>query len=133
MSQSFLPEGSIQVADAEQMIANWRQYVSNPANHFNGHSFYTPIASFANIVQFNPNAEAVRVYIGLETPGDPASAKLIYIPIVNGHQVRRIEMPQGGGVGTEVSGGDGSQSNTYDLTTVCPPNCGGDEPPSETE
>lgn len=131
MSESFFPEGSIPVNEAEQMIANWKAFVADTAdgNHFHGHSFLTPISSFQNLVQFNPEAEAVRVYIGLETPGDPTSAKLIYIPVVDGKQVRRIEMPQGGGAGKHVEGGDGSQSNTYDVSTICPPVCGGDEPP----
>lgn len=128
MSESYFPEGSIPVAEANFMIANWKAFVDDPTSHFEGRSFLTPIASFTNIVQFNPDAESVRVYIGLEVPGDPSSAKLVFIPVVNGKEVRRIIMPQGGGSGTEVCGGDGSQSNTYDMTKVCPPTCG-EEPP----
>ncbi|RFZ90305.1 hypothetical protein D0C36_21135 [Mucilaginibacter conchicola] len=132
MSESFFPEGSIPVLEADQMIANWKAYVADPANHFEVRSFLTPIASFTNIVQFNPDAESVRVHIGLEVADDPTTARLIFIPVVDGHEVRRIIMPQGQpGSGVEVENGDGSQSNTYDMTKACPPVC--TEPPPPTE
>ncbi|TWR24503.1 hypothetical protein FPZ42_15495 [Mucilaginibacter achroorhodeus] len=131
MSESFFPEGSIPVIEADQMIANWKAFLADQEPDFDIRSFLIPIASFTNIVQFNPDAEAVRVHIGLEIADDPTSAKLIFIPVVDGKEVRRIIMPQGQpGSGTEVEGGDGSQSNTYDMSKSCPPYCT-EEPPVE--
>ncbi|MBL4674890.1 MAG: hypothetical protein JKY70_01580 [Mucilaginibacter sp.] len=133
MSESFFPEGSIPTSEADQMIANWKAFTEEPESNFSILSFSTPIADFTNIVKFNPGAESVRVHLGLETAGDPTTAKLIFIPVVNGEQLKRIVMPQGGGSGTEVEGGDGSQSNTYDITRPCPPYCTEPPPPPPTE
>jgi hypothetical protein len=111
------PEGTIPVAEAIELTLNWRTYLaaSNPA--FAAQSFFVPIINFVNILKYNPNAEGVRAYIGLEDPNDPTSAKLLFVPVANGEDVVYLQQDN------EV----GEGSNVFDMTTVCPPVC---PPPS---
>jgi hypothetical protein len=111
------PEGSIPVESAAEMTSNWRQYLSTSGQAFVTTAFLIPIASFTNILLFNPTAEGVRAYISLEDPLDPTTAKLILVPVVEGQDVPFVETPLEGGLGGE------HQSNVYDLTTACPPTC----------
>jgi hypothetical protein len=120
MSTNNLPngssEGTIPVEEAVKRTENWRVYLESSKQDFNVRSYLIPIASYQNLLNNNPTAEAVRVYIGLADPTDPKTSQVFLVPIVDGHE----QLFQGTQPGTV--GGLGS-SNVYDLTTPCPPGC----------
>src|ERR1700761_5506467 len=116
------PEGTIPVKTAIQLTANSRTYLGDSNDDFNTCAFLIPIISFKNILLYNPDAESVRAYIGLTDPTDPKSGKLVLVPGVNGKDVPYVNPPTGTG------SDDGSQSNTYDITKPCPPECDTDSP-----
>ncbi|RFZ84085.1 hypothetical protein DYU05_00140 [Mucilaginibacter terrenus] len=111
------PDGTIPVQDGVNWTTNWRTYLDQSDNDFHIQYFNIPIVDFQNILTFNPGAESVRAYIGLTDATDPMTAKLILVPVVDGHDVIVVHPDLGGGVA-----GDG-QSNIYDMTQACPPNC----------
>ncbi len=112
------PEGTIPVNQAVQLAANWRVYLATSGQAFVAQSFLIPIVNFQNILQYNPDADSVRAYIGLEDPTDPTTAQLLLVPVSGGQDI--VSLPQGNGGG----GGVGNPpSNIYDYTTVCPPTC----------
>ncbi|MBD1395325.1 hypothetical protein [Mucilaginibacter glaciei] len=117
-NQSTGPDGTIPVNDAITLTRNWRTYLAASQQGFIAQSFSIPIVDFQNILTYNPDAEAVRAYIGLESATDPLSAKLVLVPVVDGQDVLFIDTTTPGGVG-----GDPNSSNVYDLTNVCPPTC----------
>ncbi|MFD0793494.1 hypothetical protein ACFQZX_07680 [Mucilaginibacter litoreus] len=122
------PAGTIPVKDAETMIANWQSFLNSNNPDFIAQSFLTPIISFQNLLKYNPDAESVRIYIGLENAADPLSAKLMFIPVVNGKEVRTLTAQTGTDTSSEeIDEADGDanpdQSNVYDLTNACPPAC----------
>ena len=112
------PDGTIPVNDAIQLAKNWRDFLTASNQQFVGRSFFIPIIDFSNIQAFNPDAEGVRAYIGLDDPADPMTAKLILVPVVNGQDVLVVYPDASPG-----NLGDDGQSNTYDLTRMCPPVC----------
>ncbi|WP_374950430.1 hypothetical protein [Mucilaginibacter sp.] len=116
-NQSTDPEGTIPVDTAIEMAKNWNIYLKSSNQKFNVKSYSVPIINFKNILKNNPDAEAVRAYIGLKDANDPSSSQLIMVPIVNGQEVLYIDTTE-----ENVLGGDG-QSNVYDVTTACPPTC----------
>jgi hypothetical protein len=107
------PAGTIPVEVAIELTANWRKYLttSNPA--FATQSFLLPMVDFQNIVKYNPDAEGVRVYLGLEDATDPTSAKLVLVPVSKGADV--VHLKRGNG--------DPDGSNVFDLSKACPPIC----------
>jgi len=107
------PEGTIPVEHAIELTANWRKYLATSEPDFVAQSFFVPIIDFVNILKHNPDAEGVRVYLGLEEANDPMSAKLVLVPVSRGHDVVHLDHGNGG----ELS------SNVWDLTKVCPPIC----------
>jgi hypothetical protein len=109
------PDGTIPVEVAKAWAANWRTYLANSGTAFIARSFLIPIIDFQNILLYNPNAEGVRAFIGLDDAEDPLSAKLMLVPVENGKEVL-VKPIVGGGLGD-------SQSNVYDFTKVCPPDC----------
>ncbi len=114
------PEGTIPVSQAMQMTANWRKYLESSEQVFNVRSYLIPIIDFQNILKYNPDAEAVRAYLGLGDAGDPATSQLLLVPIVDGKEV--IYLSTADKVGGKD--GDDGDSNIYDLTNPCPPQCG---------
>jgi hypothetical protein len=109
------PDGTIPVELAREWADNWRTYLSTSDSEFIARSFLIPIIDFQNIMLYNPDAEAVRAFIGLESATDPLSAKLMLVPVENGQEVL-VKAIAGGGLG-------GSESNVYDFTKACPPDC----------
>jgi hypothetical protein len=118
-NQPIDPEGTIPVKEAIQMAANWRNYLSTSEQEFQARSFQIPIVNFKNILLHNPDAESVHAYIGLRTATDPATAQLILVPVVDGKDVLYLPNERKSLISEEQE----DQSNTYDLTKVCPPNC----------
>jgi hypothetical protein len=113
------PEGTIPVNQAVQLAANWRVYLATSEQAFVAQSFLIPIINFQNILQYNPDADGVRAYIGLDDPTDPTTAQLLLVPVSGGQDI--VSLPHGNG---GKHGGAGSvSSNVYDFTSVCPPMC----------
>ena len=111
------PDGTVPVNDAITWAANWRTYLAASGQAFNVQLFDIPIVDFSNILLHNPDAESVRAYIGLDSATNPATAKLLLVPVVDGQDVLHIDTLSNGGLP------GGSISNVYDLTAACPPNC----------
>jgi hypothetical protein len=122
MSTPNLPndssEGTINVDEAIQMAKNWRIYLENSGQAFDVRSWLVPRLSYESLLKNNPTMEAVRAYIGLRDAADPTSSQILLVPVVDGKD-QLFQGTQGGGVG----GNDGD-SNVYDMTQACPPNCG---------
>jgi len=110
-------EGTIPVQEAMDMTTNWRNYLASSKETFNVRSYRIPVITFQNILLNNPDAEAVRAYIGLTDPADPTTSQLIFVPIVDGKDVPYVKTNTGPGLG------DDGDSNVYDFTVSCPPNC----------
>jgi len=113
------PEGTIPVATAIELTANWRTYLASSDQSFIAQSFLVPIINLKNILEFNPDAQNVRVYLGLEDATDPATAKLIFVPVSNGQDIVYLPSENNGG----SQDGNESKSNVFDFTTQCPPIC----------
>jgi hypothetical protein len=122
MSTTDLPndssEGTINVDEAIQMAKNWRDYLETSGQDFDVRSWLIPRLSYESLLKNNPTMEAVRAYIGLRDPADPTSSQILLVPVVDGKD-QLFQGTQAGGVG----GNDGD-SNIYDMTQPCPPNCG---------
>jgi hypothetical protein len=112
------PDGTIPVDVAKAWAQNWRTFIATNNPDFITRSFLIPIIDFQNILLYNPNAEAVKAFIGLENATDPLTAKLMLVPVSNNEEIHIVPLVGG-------SAGD-TQSNVYDLTKACPPEC----PPS---
>jgi hypothetical protein len=119
-SQMNGPEGTIPVTEAIDLAANWRTYLGNSKQDFKARAFTVPIIDFTNIIKYNPDADGVRIYIGLESATDPATAELVLVPTVNGLDVPYLPYDANGKtVSVEAEG----QSNTYNFSKTCPPVC----------
>lgn len=114
------PEGTIPVDQAVQLAANWRAYLAVSGQAFVAQSFLIPIINFQNILQYNPEADSVRAYIGLEDPTDPTTAQLLLVPVSGGQDIVSLPVRNGDGDGCGVGN---PPSNIYDYTSVCPPTC----------
>jgi hypothetical protein len=122
-NQSTGPEGTIPVDEAIAMTKNWRDHLETSNDKFLVKSFLVPIIDFKNILKYNPDAEAVRAYIGLEDVNDPMSSKLILVPVVSGKDVIYKSASENPALDSEID------SNIYDLTKACPPVCSVDDSP----
>lgn len=111
------PEGTIPVDKAIAMAKNWRDYLDASEDDFSVNSYLIPIIDLKNILKYNPDAESVRAYIGLEDANNPMSSTLILVPVVNGKDV----IYKSTGNYSELGGEN--ESNVYDLTKPCPPSC----------
>jgi hypothetical protein len=121
MSTNDLPndpsEGTIPVDEAIEMARNWRTYLETSGQDFNVRSWLIPRVSYDNLLKNNPTMEAVRAYIGLYDPADPTSSQILLVPVVDGHDKLYQDTKDG-------VGGNEDDSNIYDLSNPCPPNCG---------
>ncbi|MDB4926661.1 hypothetical protein [Mucilaginibacter sp.] len=109
-------EETVPVPQAMKMTDNWRTYLASSGQAFNVRSYLIPIISYQNLLLNNPDAEAVRAYIGLTDPADPTTSQLLLVPIVNGREKPYVQTDN------MVQGDSGS--NVYDLSAPCPPYCG---------
>jgi hypothetical protein len=121
MSTTDLPndssEGTIDVELAIQMAKNWRTYLETSGQAFDTRSWLIPRLSYDSLLKNNPTMEAVRAYISLKDPKDPTSSQILLVPVIDGKD-QLFQGTQGG-----VGGNDGD-SNVYDLSKACPPDCG---------
>ncbi len=107
------PEGTISLKEAMAYTTNWRTYIAPLAPNPNYiRAFYIPIVDITSLASFH-NVEAVRAYIGLGTADDPATAKLILVPVAdNGDDIIYAPSPD-----------PIPQSAMYDFTQPCPATC----------
>jgi len=115
MSSTNDPDGTIPVTTAKEWAENWRIYLATATTDFVTRSFLIPIIDFQNILLYNPNAESVRAYLGLEDAQDVTSVKLMLVPVNEGEEVHYVSVGSAPGE---------PKSNVYDFTTSCPPTCG---------
>jgi hypothetical protein len=118
------PEGTIPVSEAMKMTSTWRLYLNNNTTDtdFQVRSYLIPIISFQNLLKYNPDAEAVRAYIGLNELEDVSTTELLLVPIVGGKEMPYRQILDGGGLGDPDCDTDDC-SNIYDLSAPCPPEC----------
>ena len=114
MSTTNDPDGTIPVSTAKEWAENWRMYLTTATTDFTARSFLIPIIDFQNILLYNPEAESVRAYLGLEDVEDVTSVKLMLVPVTDDEEVHYVSL--GGSMSAP-------SSNVYDFTTVCPPTC----------
>jgi hypothetical protein len=108
MSTNNNSEGTIPVDEAKKMVANWRDYLASSGQKYNVRSYLMPIAPYQNLLGNNPDAEAVRVYIGLTDPTDPSTSQILFVPVTGDEEKLNL---------------DTGESNVYDTTIPCPPVC----------
>ncbi|QJD94755.1 hypothetical protein HH214_02125 [Mucilaginibacter robiniae] len=117
-TNSSLPDasGKISVSTAATLTANWRSYLATSGQDFQTKAFLIPINSIKNLLANNPDAEGVRVYLGLEDASDADSGKLVIVPTIGDNDI--IFM-------SDSSNNPDSEddSNVYDRTDSCPPLC----------
>lgn len=109
--------GKITVNTAIELTSNWRTYLRKSEQGFQTKAFLIPIESLNHLINQNSKADSVRVYLGLENVDDPSTATLILVPVINDTDV--IYIPGG-----SDNGDSEDDSNVYDRTGKCPPDCG---------
>src|ERR1700753_1786474 len=94
------PEGTIPVSEAMKMTSTWRLYLNKNTTDADFHvrSYLIPIISFQNLLKYNPDAEAVRAYIGLNELEDVSTTELLFVPIVNGKEMPYRQIPPQNGL-----------------------------------
>jgi hypothetical protein len=112
-------KGTIPVADAAEQTANWRAYLAG--SDLVTKAFTFSILSFNNLLRDNPDADGIRVYLGLKIAGDPTSLTALLVPVIDGGDVVTVTTPGGGY-------GDGDDDNVYNYSQPCPPTCDRDSP-----
>jgi hypothetical protein len=117
MSNQDYPSPGIPESTAVDFTTNYRNYISgiDPSPDYIK-AFNIPMQDIVSLSDFT-KCSSVRAYLGMSTPGDITSLKLVIVPVDdNNLDVLSILVPDGGGV--EVT-----QSSIYDLTIPCPQAC----------
>ena len=126
MPDYSLPQGSkgtIPTEDATQQTANWRAYLAG--SDLITKAFLFPIETFRNLIAINPEADGIRVYLGLKTAGDPKSLTALLVPVIDGNDI--VVAPK-----TAPGDGDGDDDdNVYNFSQTCPPICDNNSPLGE--
>jgi hypothetical protein len=117
MSDSNFPSPGIPESVGVDYTTNYRNYISGidpDPNYIK--AFNIPMADIVSLADFT-KCPSVRAYLGMSTPGDITTLKLVLVPVDSNNQdVLSIPVPDG-------SGGFVQQSSIYDLTTPCPQTC----------
>ena len=79
MANEHHHHGSSSVAEAAKATANWRAYLEASNNEFNLQSFWISIDKIKSLLEHNPDADGVRVYMGLNDAADPTSFKIVTV------------------------------------------------------
>lgn len=85
--------GSISVELAAEFTSNWRTYLAASNNEFDLKSFWISIEHIKSLLAHNPDADGMRVYLGLSDPENPTSFK--FVTVTTKHQEDVIELPDG--------------------------------------
>lgn len=113
MSNLNFPSPGIPETTGVDYTTNYRTYISGldpDPNYIK--AFNIPMEDIASLAEFI-KCTSVRAYLGMSTPGDISTLKLILVPVdKNNVDVLSIPAPDGS-----------MQSSIYDLTTPCPQVC----------
>jgi len=100
--------GSMPVAEAIEATKNWRTYLASSNNEFDLRSFWISIDKIKTLLKHNPDADGIRIYLGLENAEDPTSFKFVTVSTQN--QVDVVELSNG-------------ESDIAPPPIYCPPFC----------
>lgn len=117
MSTQNFPSPGIPESTGVDFTTNYRNYISgiDPSPDYI-RAFNIPMQDIMSLADFT-KCPSVRAYLGMSTPGDITTLKLVLVPVDNNNlDVLSIEVPDG-------SGSEVTQSSIYDLTTPCPQAC----------
>lgn len=117
MNNSNVPSPGIPESVGVNYTTNYRTYISgiDPDSNYI-RAFNIPMSDIASLADFT-KCPSVRAYLGMSTPGDISTLKLVIVPVdAKGNDVLNIPVPDG-------SDGLVQQSSIYDLTTPCPQTC----------
>lgn len=92
---------------------NYRTYISNidPSPDYI-RAFNIPMTDVASLAEFT-KCTSVRAYLGMSTPGDISTLKLVMVPVDDkNNDILSIPVP-----------GGTTQSSIYDFTSPCPSIC----------
>ena len=109
-----VPSPGIPQTTGVNYTSNYRTYISgvdpNP-NYIK--AFNIPMTDISSLADFT-QCTSVRAYLGMSTPGDISTLKLVIVPVDRkNNDILSINLPDG----------SGTQSSIYDLTTPCPQAC----------
>ena len=113
MSNSNFPSPGIPESVGVDFTTNYRNYISgvDPSPDYIK-AFNIPMADIASLADFT-KCPSVRAYLGMSTPGDITTLKLVIVPVDdNNVDILSITAPDGS-----------TQSSIYDLTIPCPQLC----------
>ncbi len=113
MDNLNFPSPGIPETEGVDFTTNWRSYISNidPSPDYIK-AFNIPMADIASLADFT-KCPSVRAYLGMSTPGDISTLKLVLVPVDDANKdILSIPAPDGS-----------TQSSIYDLTTPCPQLC----------
>lgn len=113
MSNSNFPSPGIPQSEGVDFTTNYRTYISgiDPSPDYIK-AFNIPMKDIASLADFT-QCQSVRAYLGMSTPGDISSLKLVIVPVDdNNNDILSIPLPDGS-----------TQSSIYDLTVPCPQLC----------
>ena len=102
------PHASMPVKEAIEATANWRAYLTASNNPFDLKSFWISIDKIKDLLERNPDADGIRIYLGLENAADPTSFKFVTVSTKDGADV--VKLPNG-------------ESDVTPPPIYCPPFC----------
>lgn len=85
--------GSTPIKDAIEATTNWRTYLSASKSEFDLKSFWMSIDTIKSLLEQTPDADGIRIYLGLENAEDPTSFKFVTVSTKDQKDV--FELPDG--------------------------------------
>ncbi len=117
MSTQNFPSPGIPESVGVDYTTNYRNYISgiDPSPDYIK-AFNIPMEDIISLADFT-KCPSVRAYLGMSTPGDITTLKLVLVPVDN-NNMDVLSIPVSDG-----SGGFVQQSSIYDMTIPCPQAC----------